>query len=212
MKYLPFEIFTIHSHLTSDEIFYRLRASVDTKRKWWIFTNKPFWGSVDRNYFTIWRAAWGNHRSPLVIGSIRPQETGCQIRIKMRMPLYDFIFMCIWLGIIWYFFFYSIASLIVEKLQTGIWQIDSPWSLLPPIVMFAFGCLIWFGVFHMDADRIKKYFLWLSRTSEENIEYHDRIFGMTESQIIQAVLLLTLFASLGWIAYSLFYPTGTILP
>jgi hypothetical protein len=170
MKYLPFEDFEIRTHLTSDEVFYRLRAAVDTQRKWWIFTNKPFWGSVERHYFRIWRAYWGNRNTPLVTGNIRPQESGCMICARARMPWLAFIFMCIWLGTLWFLFFLSIVDLIVTRFQTGAWAIESPFVLLIPIGMFAFGYFISFGLFRSEARYIKKYLLWLAGTGEESIK------------------------------------------
>lgn len=100
-------------------------------------------------------------------------------------------------------YFKGIADLIIQKIQTGIWQIESPWMFLPGIGMFAFAYLISVGTFKSDVPYIKEYFLWLSGTSKENIIFIDRVFGLTESQIIKVLFLGTFIASLGWIVYSL---------
>lgn len=204
MKYLPFEEFEIHTGLTSDEVFYKLRAAVDTQRKWWIFTNKPFWGEVHRRYFRIWRPTWGKQNfAPVVSGKIQSEDLGCCVRVKMRMPWYGFLFYSLILAWLWIIYFKAIADLIIQKIQTGIWQIESPWMFLPPIAIFAFAYLISAGTFKSDVTYIKEYLLWLSETNKENISCRDRIFGMTESQIIKSLLLVTFVTSFGWIAYNL---------
>jgi hypothetical protein len=116
MKYLPYENFEIHSKLTSDEVFYKLRAAVDTQRKWFIFTNKPFWGEVDRHYFRIWLVNIGKQNfTPYVLGKIQPKESGCCIRIKMRMPWFGFLFYTLILAWFWIGYFRGVADLVVQK-------------------------------------------------------------------------------------------------
>jgi hypothetical protein len=205
MKYLPFEDFEIHTTVTSDEVFHRLRAAVDTKRKWWIFTNKPFWGGeVERHYFRIWRVTWWSHNfTPIVTGKIHPEGFGSCLQIKLRMPWFGFWFYALILVWLWFIYFDGIANLIIQKIQTGIWQIESPWMLLPGIVMFAFAYLISVGTFMSEADKVKEYLLRISETKKENIKYQDRFFGVTEPQILKTLFLATLVASLGWIVYSL---------
>jgi hypothetical protein len=205
MKYLPYEDFEIHSDLTSDEVFYKLRAAVDTQGKWLIFTNKLFWGEVDRHYFRIWLVNMGKQNfTPFVFGKIQPKESGCCIRIRMRMPWFGFLFYTLFLVWLWIGYFKSIADLVIQKIQTGMWGIESPLQLLPAIGMFAFGYLLSVGIFKYDANYIKKYFLWLSQTSTENIKYKDQIFGLSESQIIVSVLVLTFIVSFGWIIFNLY--------
>jgi hypothetical protein len=204
MKYLPFEDFEIHTTLTSDEVFYKLRAAVDTQRKWWIFTNKPFWGEVHRHYFRMWRPTWWSRRIiPVVFGRTQPAGTGSCLRIRMRLPWHNLFFLIIWLGLIWCLFFIGVTNLIIQKIQTGIWQIESPWFLLLPIGMFAFVYLLSVGIFKSETNYVKEYLLWLSGASRENITYIDRIFGITETQIIMSLFLVTVVASLGWIVFSL---------
>jgi len=203
MKYLPFEDFEIQTTLTSDEVYYRLCASVDTERKWLIFTNKPFWGEVDRRDFRIWRATWWNHNiGPVISGKIWPGTSGCCIVIRMRMPWFGFLFWLFWLGAVLYMYFGGIAYLIIQKFQTGIWQIESPLFLLPGIVIFALGYLIFMRPFKSGVRYIRDYLLWLSQTGEGNIIYRDEFLGFTEPQIIRSLFLLMLIISLGWIVFS----------
>lgn len=204
MKYLPFEDFEIHTQLSSDQVFYKLRAAVDTQRKWWIFTNKPFWGEVERHYFRIWRTTWGNRNHPIVIGKIQAYGLGSCIRVNIRLPFFSYLFCMIWLGAVWVIFFGGIANLVIQKIKTGIWEIASPWDLLPLIGMFAFGYLLSVGFFMSEAIDIKEYLLWLSETKKENIIYIDKIFGLSESQIIKSLFGGTFLISLGWIVFKLF--------
>ena len=203
MKYLPFESFEIHTHLTLDEVYYRLCASVDTERKWLIFTNKPFWGEVDRRDFRIWRATWWNANiGPVVSGKIWSEGSGCCVAIRMRMPWFGLLFWSFWLGAVWIMYFGGIASLLIQKFQTGIWHIESPWLLLPGIGMFALGYLIFMRPFKSEVRYIRDYLLRLSQTGEGNIIYRDEFLGFIEPQIIRLLFLLTLIISLGWIAFS----------
>lgn len=207
MNYLPFEDFEIHTTVTSDEVFHRLRAAVDTQRKWWNFTNKPFWGGVvERHYFRFWRVTlWYRNFTPIVSGIIQSEGLGSCLQIKMRMPWFSFWLYSLILGWLWFIYFGGIANLIIQRIQTGIWQIESPWMLLPGIVMFAFAYLISVGTFMIEADKVKEYLLRLSETGIENIKYQNRIFGVTESQILKILFLVTLVASFGWIIYSLLW-------
>ena len=93
-------------------------------------------------------------------------------------------------------YFGGVANLIIQKIKTGIWQIESPWQLLPLIGMFAFGYLISVGTFMSEAIDIKEYLLWLSETKKENITYKDKIFGISESQIIKSLLIVTIVSTL----------------
>lgn len=208
MKYLPFEDFDIHTELTSDEVFYRLRAAVDMEGKWWIFTNKPFWGEVYRYRFRIWRDTWWSHNfTPIVSGTIQTEGSGSLLRIKMRMPWYSFLFYSFAFGFVWLSFFIGHANLVLQKVQTGIWQIESLLEWLLNVVLYivflAFSYLISVGTFKGEVRRVKDYLLQLSEADKENIIYWDRILGITESQIIKLFFLITFVISLGWMVFSL---------
>jgi len=204
MKYLPFEEFKIHTKLTSDEVFYRLRATVDTKGTWQILINKPFLGKVRRDNFRISRNTWWNPNFSLVIyGEIQSVGSGSCVLVKMRLAWSFFLFWLIWLGGVWYIFFGGTTNLIIQKIHTGIWQIDSPFWLLPPIFMFAFGYLLVIGNFKYAVNRSKEVFWRSFGVTQENIRFKDRIFGFTELQIINMLLLLTIVVSVLAIVISL---------
>jgi hypothetical protein len=204
MKYLPFEDFEIHTQLTSDEVFYRLRAAVETNETWFLlllFNNKSYFGNVGRNNFRISRVTWWNNFVN-VFGEIQPKDFGCHIRISIRMPWLGLLLSLFWLGTVWYSFWRGIANLMVGKIQMGIWQIESLWGLLPPVVMFVFGYLIFVGTFKSEANLIKKFLLHLSNANEKTIVNRDRILGVTEPQIIKSLFLLTFIVLLGWMIYN----------
>jgi hypothetical protein len=208
MKYLPFENFELPTKLSSDEVFYRLRAAVDTQRKWWIFTNKPFWGDVNRHYFRIWTNSWWGHNfRPIVFGSIQSDGSRCYLQIKMRMPWFGFLFYSFIFGFVWLSFFMGHASLVVQKIQTGFWYYESlgDWLLnvVLGIVFLAFIYLISVGAFKSEARRAKDHLLRLSETTEENIIYRDMILGISESQIITALFYIPIGISVGWTIYKL---------
>lgn len=210
MKYLPFENFDIHTKLSSDEVFYRLRAAVDTERKWWIFTNKPFWGEVYRGSFRIWRDTWwGRNFTPITFGIIQQEGLGSYIQIWMRMPWLSFLFYSFVFGFMWLSFFMGHANFIVQKIQTGVWQIESlgDWllGLVGYIVFLSLTYLISVGTFKSDVRRVKAHLLQLSETAEASIIYHDRILGITESQIIKALFIIPIVISVGWMIYKLLF-------
>jgi hypothetical protein len=120
------------------------------------------------------------------------------------MRWFSFLFYMLILGWLWILYFGSIANLIVQRIQLGMWQIDSPWLLLPGIGMFAFMYVISVGTFRSEVRRIKDYLLSLLETDNENVISRDQIFGLTEAQFIKSLFLLTLVALLTWIVFSLF--------
>ncbi len=208
MKYLPYEEFELHTDLSPDEIFYRLRAAVDTERKWWFFTNKPFWGEVYRGRFRIWRDTWWSRNiTPVTSGIIQHEGLGSSIHIWMRMPWFGFLFSSVMFGFLWLSFFMAHANLIVQKIQTGVWQIESFWEWLLNFVLYivflAYVYLISAGIFKREVRRVKDYLLWLTQTTEENIVYRDRILGLSESQIIKAIFIIPIVISIGWIIFKL---------
>lgn len=82
---------------------------------------------MGRNNFRILRVTFWNPDFSLVIsGDIQSEASGSRIRIKMRLHWLFFLFWTIWLGIVWYILFGGIAKLTLLKIQTGIWQIESP--------------------------------------------------------------------------------------
>ncbi|MBK9925383.1 MAG: hypothetical protein IPP66_08825 [Anaerolineales bacterium] len=203
MKYLPFEDFEIHTSLTSDEVFYRLRAAVDTKGTWSILANKRFRGHVSRDYFWMRRYTWWNRNfTPVISGKIQAEDSGSSIRIKMRMPWFSFLFYAFILGWLWIMYFSNIANLLVQRIQTGAWQIDSPWLFLPGIFMFAFAYFISVGSFFGDVHYVKEVLFSLSDVDGESIVYHDKILGITESQILRTIFVVTIVVSVGWIVFS----------
>jgi hypothetical protein len=198
MRHLPFEDFEIHTKLTSDEVYYRFCDSVDTERKWWVFT-KPFWGEVSRSEFKFWRAIWLNRFSPIISGKIWSEGSGCCVVIRMRMPWFGFVFYSLILGWLCVIYFGAIANLIVQKILTGVWQIDLPWVLLLIPGIFVFLHLVSQGIFKGEVRRVKDHLLWLSQTNKENIIYRDEFLGLTEHQIIRAWFVITLVISLVWV-------------
>jgi hypothetical protein len=213
MKYLPFEDFEIQTSLSSDEVFYRLRAAVDTKRKWVFFTNKPFWGEVKRGHFKIWRVTWWNRNfSPFVYGEICEATSGIRMKIKMRMPWFGFVFYGIILCWLWFQYFIVLANLLAQKIITRVWEIESPWMLLPPVILFAFAYLISVGTFFVEADKVKEFFMQLSNAKNEDVKYQEKIFGITERQIFRIFFILTFLVFVGWISYKLFFQYFYIPP
>ncbi len=210
MKYFPYEDFEIHTKLSPDEIFYRLCTVVDTERKWWIFTNKPFWGEVSRGSFRIWRSTWWSRNfTPITFGIIQNEGLGSCITIWMRMPWYSFLFYSFVFGLFWLSLFVGNMDLVVQRIKTGNWQFGSleEWFfyIVLNIVALAFIYLISVGTFKSDVRRIKDHLLRLSETAEGNLVYHDTILGITEPQIIKTLFVIPIVISFGWMIYKLLF-------
>ncbi len=209
MKYLPLEKFDLYTELTSDEVFRRLRSVIDTDRRWLIFSNKKFVGDVERYYFRLWRLTWWSQNfRPIIYGKIQQKELGCSIQIRMRMPWFGFLFYSFIFGYLWLSIFMGSANLVVQKIQTGIWQIGSlgEWfqGIVLYLVMLSFVYFLPVGTFKWEAYRAINYLLKLTRTKRKNIIYRDQILGFTEIQIVRAIFLLPLGISIGWTIFELF--------
>jgi len=207
MNYLPFEDFEIHTALSSDEVFYRLRAAVETKRPWWrplLFVSKSYYGEVWRNAFRMVRIThWNRNFTPEVFGTVEQENSGSKVRVTMRLHSFSFIFWVFWLGGVVYIILNGVTSLIIQMTQSGVWLIDPYWGIFPLLGFFAFGYLMVMVSFKLETDRVKEFLVKLAGAKKENIQYKDRILGLTEFQIIRWLFLLTFIAMLGWIVYSL---------
>ena len=87
--------------------------------------------------------------------------------------------------------------------QSGVWLIEPYWGIFPLLGFFAFGYLLVMVSFKVETDRVKEFLVKLADVKQENIQYKDRIFGLTEFQIIRWLFLLTFIAMFGWIVYNL---------
>lgn len=207
MDYLPFEDFEIHTALSSDEVFYKLRASVETKKTWWrpLFTiSKSYYGEVNRNSFRIVRIALLTRNfTPEVFGTIQQRNSGSNIRVKMRLHSSSFIFWAFWLGAVVYMILKGVISLVIQMAQLGVWQINPYWEIFPLLGFFAFGYLLVMVSFKLETDRVKEFLARLADVKREDIQYKDQILGLTEFQIIKWLFLLIFIVSFGWILYSL---------
>lgn len=210
MKYLPFENFEIHTKLSSDEVFYRLRAATDKERDWWILANKPYWGKVNRHNFIIRRyRGWWRNFILVILGEIQPGDLGCCLRIRIRLFWLNYLIDILMFGFVWLSFFMGHANLILQKIQTGTWQFASPgeWLLseVMYIVFIGLFYIMFVGSFKYEVLHVKSHLLRLTETAEEDIIYRDTILGVTESQIIKALFIIPVVVSLGWIIYKFLF-------
>jgi len=208
MKYLPFENFEIHTNLSPDEIFYRLRAATDKERNWWFLANKPFWGKVYRHNFRMRRyRGWWRNYPPIVLGEIKSKDLGCSLQIRIRLPWFGYLVDILIFGFVWISFFMGNANLIVYKIQTGIWQMDSFWewslSVMLYFVFLAYLYLIMVGTYKYEVRYVIDFLLNLSETNKESILYRNTILGFTESQIIGVIFALPIVISIGWMMFKL---------
>ena len=109
----------------------------------------------------------------------------------------------VWFGFIFYKLVDGTANIVLQIIQTGTWQIELVWQFLPLFGMFAFGYILVMNDIKPETKRYKEFFINLLEVDLVNIVNRDRIFGMTESQIIKSLFLLTFVALLGLIIYNL---------
>src|SRR4030095_5090288 len=108
---------------------------------------------------------------------IQSEALGCCLQIRIRLPWFGYLIDSFIFGFIWLSFFMGNANLIIQKIQTGIWQIESlgEWFLnvILYLVFLAYLYLITVGTFKYDARYVKDYLFKLSETTKEGILYRN---------------------------------------
>ena len=102
----------------------------------------------------------------------------------MRLLWFSFFFFGFCLGAVLFWFSSGFSSLILQKIQTGNWQIDSPLLLFPPILMISIGYYLFNGGFQSEKRLSKEFLANLLVTDAGKFKYKDMIFGLTEFQIM----------------------------
>ena len=92
-----------------------------------------------------------------------------------------------------------------QKIQTGIWQYVSPVDFLPSIVLFVVGYLFLEYSFKSDVKHAKEFLMNLFGAKLDDIKYIDKVLGLTESQIIKALFIISIVISLGWMIYKFLF-------
>jgi len=117
MTFFPIELLKYKINIPKNELLSCLSNNVEPKNIFhWSSYGKPYFGEIYENGFKIMRhSIIKNCFRPIIIGSIKCQESELFLEILMRPYIGVIIFICLFLGLIVIFFplFVSI-SLVIE--------------------------------------------------------------------------------------------------
>jgi len=130
--------FTIETPFCEAVVRQRLLDVVEPRQamRWgWNAPAKPYQGEVGDRAFQISRIiGYRNSFLPQIEGRIYPQDIGCKIDIEMKLHPLVLGFMLFWLSMVGQIAMISLIAALAEP------QFDP--TLLVPIGMFAFGCIL----------------------------------------------------------------------
>jgi hypothetical protein len=146
MPLLPYQTFTLDTHLSVNETYARLRSVVEPRRRfrWSAGEGRPFEGEVENDGFAITRIInYRNSFLPQIRGRVIPTPTGARIEGTMRLHALVLAFLIFWCGSV------SIGGGMVvrQALVSGQW---SP-TMLIPFGMVIFSWALSAGAFTYEA-------------------------------------------------------------
>ncbi|MEO6174417.1 MAG: hypothetical protein ABIP27_04615 [Flavobacterium circumlabens] len=145
-KVLPFEELTYHSTLTKAALLAHLQNEIEAEKSFGIGFNrisygKPYIGKIHPTQFEIKRAInYRNSFLPIIKGEIRDDISGSKIDVKMGLPDFVKVFMCIWLGIV---FLVSLGTLYTLLFNNAI--NEGPFIFIPFVMLFAGVAMVVLG-------------------------------------------------------------------
>lgn len=157
-RFLPYEKYTLTTHLQAFELYNRLSKQVEPFRifRWSRSGSRPYEGRVNPVSFSIQRIpGYQNSFLPQIKGEIYPESNITRIEMTMRIHPAVLVFIAVWFG--------GVGSVCIGILVTGILHFrDILHHGFNPIVlvafaMFGFGYgLIMFG-FGIEKRKSKKF-------------------------------------------------------
>ncbi|QEE48921.1 hypothetical protein FUA48_04810 [Flavobacterium alkalisoli] len=142
---IPYRKTTLHTSLTPEQAAERITEITNNKRilksqKQHEYNN--FWGTVEKDYFKIWRNInYRNSFLPVISGKIKKGRTGTDIKLRAKPSIIIIIFMTIWMGIVSIACIaITIAALNTPNLSDKISSDSFP--ALIPFIMFVFGGIL----------------------------------------------------------------------
>jgi hypothetical protein len=153
MKFLPIENKTYFAPLTAAEVRERLAAAIEPKqmlRNPYKRTNtKPYEGHLNHNHFEINRIIrYRNSFLPQIKGQILPGDNGTEVKVKMRLSVFVYIFLIIWCGSLGLF----VIAFSLDSMMEGAFD---------PVIFIPLGMLLFAYVmvtvgFKYEAKKAKK--------------------------------------------------------
>lgn len=154
MNLLPYEHFTIQTHLSAEEVNRRLADSVEPRKmvRWFSFNHKPYEGDVSSDSFNIRRIIhYRNSFLPQITGSIRSDLGRTLIEIRMGLHPFVVLFTIVWVGV-----FGSIVLSTVVRQVVDAGSISSAVLYVSPIVLLMIAVFI--GAFKFESSKSKRFF------------------------------------------------------
>lgn len=140
MKILPIENIIYKSHLSKDEVYYRLINIIRTE--------KTYIGGWTNNTFNIKRNInYRNSFLPQIKGEICKESEETLIIVKMRLHLAVIIFISFWLIGVSLGCIFALITIIFSKFDI---------FLLIPFLMLLFGVILTVGSFKSESNKSKK--------------------------------------------------------
>lgn len=113
MKYLPFEHIIYESPLSQEEVMAKLSNSVEWQ-KVYVFgsgSTKEYRGLIEGNHFNISRIIFKrNAFQPQITGTVRQQNTGTRIEVKMQLGTFILGFSALWCLAVFIFLIVNVIS------------------------------------------------------------------------------------------------------
>jgi hypothetical protein len=149
MKFLPFDNFQIHSHLSSDQVKEALRKEVAAQKLFslsGVFRNnkEPYRGEIFDDGFTIIRNIhYKNSLLPVIRGKVVSNPAGTIIEVKMRLLRFVSVFM---------FLSFGLMFLLIAVNGSAV-------TLLLATAMFIVGYVIAMIGYRYEAGKAKKFLI-----------------------------------------------------
>lgn len=160
-RILPYENYTIVTHLTPEEIVEKLIVNVQPKREI-VFSfkpvqiTKPYEGEVYKNGFKINRCIdYRNSFLPEISGNFSSFLGKTEVNISMRLFTLVKVFAILWLSVVGIVCIGIILSYIF--LANNLSKIQFSPAILVPFGMFIFGCLLFTIPFKIESKKAKEF-------------------------------------------------------
>lgn len=155
-KYLPIESYTLVTKLPVEEVLKRLADNIEPEKiiRFSLFnkaTGKPYEGQMVGRTFKITRIIdYRNSFLPVITGRISSFLGETEIKVKMRLSPFIFVFMSFWLGTVVFFGLQIIYTQLFELRQFSS-------VILAPLGMFLFGYLLTILPFKAESKKSKAF-------------------------------------------------------
>jgi hypothetical protein len=177
MKFLPFDNFKIYSSLSYDEVRQVLDEEVEPRKGFMLSgifntSDKPFRGEVFENTFKIFRnIRYKNSFLPIIKGKVSDNYPGTVIEINMRMVIFVYIFMAVWIT--------GVSAALIFTLR------EAFVASIIPLAMLVFAYLVMIVAYRYEAGKAKKFLneIFKAQVGEDGYDVQDPINTYIDEKI-----------------------------